>query len=83
MNKNLLFKLQNDVREMEQRSARAMTDEDADRLAEKARYILDTTRRMIFMQVDDLIDECKNVEQLRNLEMDLIRLAAKFNERGE
>lgn len=82
MNKNLLYKLQNDTREMEQRASRSLTDDDVSKIGERVRYILDIIRRMIFMQIDDLIEECKNVEQWRNLEMDLIRLTAKIDDHG-
>lgn len=67
---------------MEQRASRSLTDDDVSKIGERVRYILDIIRRMIFMQIDDLIEECKNVEQWRNLEMDLIRLTAKIDDHG-
>ena len=80
MNKTLTYKLQNDVREMESKSQRYMTDEEIVTMKERISYTAENVRRLIAVQLDDLVDEIKNIEQLRNLEMDLVRLAVKNDE---
>ena len=80
MNKTLIYRLQNDVREMESKAQRCMTDSESDSLKERIKYTSENIRRLIAIQLDDLVDEVKNIEQLRNLEMDLVRLECKSDD---
>ena len=46
---------------MESKAQRCMTDSENDSLKERIKYTSENIRRLIAIQLDDLVDEVKNI----------------------